>query len=270
MNNDKSVEARNPDRYLSPTFARGTEMSQNYSEAANDPQNSRPLDIVLWGGQQVGKSTLLAAYLCHAPPSWVDFTDPETHTAIDGLSEIWNFLRTNRIPPATLDKQIYPVRHKQGPLIRFRDMKGGNASDLARNRGDAEALRRADALMILMEWPGSHRTVLDLVAAETALRSAVSCPMVVVITKAECYLTREKMALFSITPLEVAEEMKLPPDFIDFLRRVQAADIIPVSVYGYAGEYPAHYRDEFGRLVPRYIKPLNITLPFERALGAIV
>jgi hypothetical protein len=245
-------------------------MSQNYSEAASGRQADRILDIVLWGGQQVGKSTLLAAYLCHEPPSWVDFTDPESYTAIDGLSQIWNSLRTNRIPPATLDKQIYTVRHQRGPLVRFRDMKGGNASDLARNREDAEALRRADALMILMEWPGSHRTVLDIVAAETALRSASHCPIVVVITKAECYLTREKMALFSITPLEVAEEMKLPPDFIDLLRRVHAADIIPVSVYGYAGEYPAHYRDEFGRLVPRNIKPLNITLPFERSLGAII
>ena len=246
-------------------------MSRAFSNSENGATDDRTVEVVLWGGREVGKSTLLAAYLCHEPPKWVDLNDQETRATIDLLgSEVWNFLRTNRVPIATNNPQFYPVRHKTGSRIRFRDMKGGNASDLARNKEDAEALRRADAVMILLEWPGSHRTVLDLLAAETALRSAHHCPLVVVITKAESYLTRERLALFSMSPLETAAGMELPPDFVEFLRRVPAADIVPVSVYGYAGEHPAHYRDEFGRLVPRHIRPINVSLPFERALAAII
>jgi hypothetical protein len=227
------------------------------------------LNIILWGASQVGKSTLLASYLCRHKPEWLDLNAPETQETLDQLSSVWNALRENRLPPATVSARLYEVRHKDGHLIHFRDMKGGNAADLARNKEDAAALRQASALMILAEWPG-QRTVSDVIAAETALRYAGNRPLVVVITKVECFLTQEKLALFSLNPVSVAEQLDLPPDFVDLLKSVPASDIIPVSVYGYSGGYPAHYRDEFGRLVPRFIKPHNIVLPFERALESLI
>lgn len=232
-------------------------------------QDENVLDVVLWGASQVGKSTLLAAYLCRHKPAWLDGGAPETHETLDQLSTIWNALRENRLPPATTSARSYHVRHRDGRLVRFRDMQGGNTSDLARNKEDAEALRSADAILVLIEWPGP-RTALDVIAAETALRYADNRPLIFVITKVECFLTQEKLVLFSLNPVGVAEELNLPQDFVELLNSVPPSDIIPVSVYGYSNGYPAHYRDEFGRLVPRFIRPHNIILPFERALESLI
>lgn len=224
------------------------------------------IDIVLWGATYVGKTTILATYLCHRPPSWLDTAASETVATLRHFTHIWNALRRNELPPGTLREEHYLVRHKDGRLIRFRDMKGGNTADPMKNEADFEALRKADAIILFVEWP-SKGAALDVIAVENALLFAGHCPRVMAITKVEGFLTPEKLTLFSLNPVGVARELELSPAFIDLLEHIPPSDIVPLSVYGYsADDYPAHYRDEFGRFVPWYIKPRNIALPFERVL----
>lgn len=228
----------------------------------------RPLDIVLWGAPQVGKSTLLATYLCRHPPSWLDKSAPETQETIDELTAIWNTLLMNRLPVASLEAKYYPLRRRDGRLIRFRDMKGGNVIDMARNREDAAAMRQADGVLMMVEWPG-QRSVQNQIAADGARRYADS-KSVLVVTKVECFLTQEYTAKFSLAPMNVAQELGLADEFLELLQAMSPSNIVPVSVYGYNDGSPAHYRDEFGRLVPQNIKPYNVALPFERLLVSLL
>lgn len=224
------------------------------------------IDIVLWGGTQVGKTTVLATYLCHRPPPWLDTAAPETRATLRHFAVIWNALRRNELRPGTIREEYYLVRRKDGRLIRFRDMKGGNTGDTSKNEADFEALRKANALILFIQWP-KHGSTLDVIAVENALLFASHCPRVMAITKVEGFLTPEKLTLFSLSPVQVAREMGLSLDFVELLQHIPPSDIVPLSVYGYSeDDYPAHYRDEFGRFVPWYIKPRNVALPFERVL----
>lgn len=235
--------------------------------------NGEIVNVVLWGFSQAGKTTVLATYLCNleCQPEWLDAGAQETIATLLKLTPVWNALQRNELPPPTVAaEEFYLVRHKDGRLIRFRDMRGGNTSDPANNIADVEALRRADALILFVEWP-SRTAVLNVIAVGNARLFARNCPTALAVTKVESFLTPEKLARFSLSPLSVAEEMSLDRDFVQILRSVPAADIAPVTVYGYSeDDYPAHYRDEFGRFVPYYVRPRNVALPFERALRSLV
>lgn len=235
--------------------------------------NGEIVNVVLWGASQAGKTTVLATYFCNleCQPKWLDVGAQETVSTLVKLAPIWNALQRNELPPTTLvAEEFYLVRHRDGRLIRFRDMRGGNTENPANNMADVEALRKADALILFVEWP-SRTAVLNVIAVGNARLFSGNCPKALAVTKVESFLTPEKLVRFSLSPLAVAEEMSLDRDFVQILKSVPAADIAPVTVYGYLEDgYPAHYRDEFGRFVPYKVGPRNVALPFERALGNLI
>lgn len=235
--------------------------------------NEKNVDVVLWGDTQVGKTTALATYLYHdrSRAGWIDRSAPETLTTMLQLSSIWNALRSNEFPQGTLNAKLYPVRHRDRRLFRFRDMRGGNAGEPAKSKEDVDALMGADALIVFVQWP-ERDTVSQLLAVEHLLNFAPDCPRALAVTKVESYLTPERLTQFSMSPVRVASEMGLNRDFVQILERFSSYEIAPVSVYGYSeqDDYPAHYQDEFGRYVPWQIRPVNIALPFQCALGTLV
>lgn len=230
-------------------------------------------EIVMWGETRVGKTTALATALCRAP-QWLDTTAPESVASISTLTPIWNALNTNRVPRGTPSAIPYPVRRRDGRLLRFRDMRGTDALTLAGD--DLKAVHAAAALMIFVTWPGAGFAN-ELVAAMNPLRihRDRDRPMALVITKIDRFLTIEEAGVVTLSPdpdrlanLRLSRAGRagatVPREFIDCVKLFEPRATFPVSVYGYReGSYPAHYPDEFGRLVPWDISPLNVERPFD-------
>jgi hypothetical protein len=86
----------------------------------------------------------------------------------------------------------------------------------------------------------------------------------IVITKVERYLAPEQVLHFTQNPIGMAKKMKAGESFIRLLENTPLNRVFPISVYGYsAGNFPAHYRDEFGRLLPQNINPpASFGLPY--------
>jgi hypothetical protein len=235
---------------------------------------SESRDIVLWGASQVGKTTALAAYFCHRPPAWLDTGAEESQRTLLALGETWNMLQRNQLPPPSLTPLHYEVRSRHGGMVRFRDMRGGDAETLGGRDRDANlrALREAAAVMLFVSWPGDGRTD-GLIAARNALRQLGrhDRAVVLVLTKVEAYLPFFQLARFRIQdPIEVARDLPSPAPFLDLLRELPPAAIFPITVYGYSLEgHPAHYLDEFGQLVPWNIRPHFVELPFNHVLEGL-
>lgn len=235
----------------------------------------RCLDFILWGASQVGKTTALATYLCRnrEKPEWLDRNAEDSYETIKLLSKVWTHLRKNLLPPATVSAQFYSLRHKDGRRIRFRDMRGGyavNPFQEEEGKEDIDALKKAAGMIVFIEWPG-QRIVHDNIAFETARLFAGGYPFTLAITKVECHLLPEQVSLFFHDPLGMAKDMNLSPSFIEILRLARPNRIFPLSVYGYSAEgLPAHYRDEFGRLVPQNIKPYGVDMPFDSLLNEVL
>jgi hypothetical protein len=231
-------------------------------------------DIVLWGASQVGKTTALAAFLSHRPPSWLDTSAEESQKTLVDLGEIWNMLQRNQLPPPNAIPLHYEVRSHKGSILRFRDMRGGDAETFAGEQREAnlQALREAAGVMLFVSWPGDGRTE-GVIAARNALRQLgrQARALVLVLTKVEAYLSFYQLASFRIKdPLEVARELPLSAPFVDLLRELPPAAIFPITVYGYSEEgHPAHYLDEFGQLVPWNIRPHFVELPFNHVVEGL-
>src|SRR5436190_447955 len=174
----------------------------------NDKLNGSVRTVVMWGATQVGKTTALATYVCERTPSWLDFQEETTLTTVGMLAGTWNLLRQNRLPEGTGSVNWFDFRDSSGRLVRFRDMKGGDALRLD-DKSHRDDLASAVALMVFVSWPGEH-DVANLVAAENALRvfsSGAPRPMVLVITKVECFLTPEQVGVIATDP-RVCKEMQ--------------------------------------------------------------
>jgi len=235
-------------------------------------ETEKTREIVMWGETRVGKTTALAAALCRRPPRWLDASKRESIDSISELTPIWTALERNRVPPGTPHATTYAIRHQDGRLLRFRDMRGGNAGTLAGD--DLAAIESAAALMIFISWPGAGY-VKELAAAMNPLRIYRNRPTALVITKIDCFLTIEEAAVLTLSPdperlrsLRLSRaargEARVPAAFTEFVSLFQPRATFPVSVYGYRdGSYPAHYPNEFGRLVPWEIAPLNVERPFD-------
>jgi hypothetical protein len=235
--------------------------------------NERVIKVVLWGDSQTGKTTALAAYLCDVTPSrvprWMNKAASETQGTLDILGETWNDLMKNRLPVGTDKHQYYDVRARNQALVRFRDMRGGNARGLSHD--DREALRTAPAALFFVEWP-AIKTVFDKIAIGNAFRAkADNCKTVLVITKVERFLSPLEMQKFMDYPHRAARGLGLPREFMDILSLFPADSVFPITVYGYSeNDYPALYHDEFGRVVPWGIRPWNVAAPFDQILHPLL
>ncbi len=231
---------------------------------------SRTINIVLWGATQSGKSTALAAYLWNGEVEWLDRRSKETEQTLVRLgSDIWDALKENRLPSGTVEARSYAVRHRQGHMIRFRDMRGEFTRNLELHAEDLESLRTAQAAILFVEWP-SHLAVENMGAVERALKLISNdLPIAVVVTKVECALTMTDFSLLAMDKGNHLSRMELDTDTLNYLTRLYMLrhPVFPISVYGYDRDgNPAHYRDEFGRLVPRNIDPFNVNAPFDHVL----
>ncbi|HEX4955390.1 MAG TPA: hypothetical protein VF017_18520 [Thermoanaerobaculia bacterium] len=229
--------------------------------------------VALWGATQVGKTTTLAAYFGKHRPAWVVRDDSDTRMSLRSFQEIWNALQGNRLVPGTTMAIDHRLRHREGFTVLFRDMHGGNARNVLTSREDAEALYRADAAMMFIDWPGTN-AVAGRAAIENALQELdPDRPTVLLITKCESHLSMADFALFAMDPLEFAQRQdfsrELRESMESFTRHFRQGAVFPVTVYGWNGTRPAHFYDEFGRLVPWHIQPALVERPFEHILGKL-
>lgn len=243
------------------------------SRAASPPAEPLTRTVALWGATQVGKTTTLAAYFGKHRPVWVAREDSDSRLSLRYFQDVWNALQGNRLVPGTTMAIHHRLRHRDGFAVLFRDMHGGNARDLLAGREDAEALYGADAAMVFIDWPGTN-AVAGRIAIENALQELDSeRPTALVITKCESHLNMADFALFAMSPLEFAQRAdfsrELRESMESFTRHFRQGAVFPVTVYGWNGTRPAHFYDEFGRLVPWHIQPALVERPFEYILGKL-
>jgi hypothetical protein len=237
---------------------------------AGAPQTLR---IAFWGASQVGKTTTLAAYLGKYRPQWIHRDDEETRKTVRAFQQVWSTLQRNRLASGTTMESNYVLRHRDGCAVQFRDMRGANSRDLVAHGADADALARADAVMIFLEWPGA-RAADSRAAIDNALQElSPGRPTALLITKCEGHLTAGEFASFADDPLGFARRKSSPPDLSEllesFVAHFREGALFPITVYGWNGGRPAHFYDEFGRLVPWYIRPALVDRPFEHILNRL-
>jgi hypothetical protein len=233
-----------------------------------DNRNDQNQDVVLWADSQAGKTSALAAYFLHDPqkrtPDWVDWDAPETRETLHFLmTKYWKDLKLNQRTRSTVSYEVLLVKHRDGRVIHFRDMRGANAVDL-QSPEDNKALDNAAAVLLCVEWP-DQRAATNFLAYEIARsRIKTNTPYALMITKVECYLTLEQVLRFTHSPLEMARQLGMEEGFLGVLEMTPSNRTFPVSVYGYSSNgLPAHYYDEFGRLVPKNIRPYGVAAPFD-------
>lgn len=234
--------------------------------AEND---SPPFKIALWGASSVGKTSALAAYVCSATTTWIDSQDETTAGTKRNLLLKWNRFGQSQLPIATTQPKEYELRHKQtGRMVILRDMRGGATEDL--DPDDVERLRHADAAILFVGWPhGGDKSLNALNSAISLL--AHSERSVLVLTKVEMHLRFEEVGLFLYDPIQQAELREFPENLVDKMKRHFQGRIFPVSVFGYQQDgLPASCMDEFGRLLPWRVAPVNIAMPFEHVLRGLV
>ena len=231
-------------------------------------------EIVMWGPSQVGKTTWLAGCFGACAPRWLMTRDDETALTHARLLSIWNRLVSNQLVSGTMAEKYYSVRHRSGAEIRFRDMRGGNALNPAQHREDMQALRRASAALVFAEWASPDETK-DRIAVNGAVNLAnldPPIPMSLVVTKCENHLDSRTLIRFASDPHRFAEREDFPRHMRDLIQQFRPGHVFPLTVYGYAeaGDRPAHFCDEFGRLVPWGIRPFLVDAPMRWAIDAVV
>lgn len=236
-------------------------------------EETQPRRVALWGASQVGKTTTLAAYLGKYRPQWIHRDDKMTRETVRGFQQLWGTLQRNRLAAGTTKEGHYTLRHRDGCAIQFRDMQGANARDPVAHGDDADALARADAVMMFLEWPGT-RAADSRAAIDNALQElSPDRPTVLLITKCEGHLTAGEFASFANDPLGFARRKGSSADLTEllesFVAHFREGALFPVTVYGWNAGKPAHFYDEFGRLVPWYIQPAFVDRPFEYILNRL-
>jgi len=186
---------------------------------------------------------------------------------------IWSSLQRNQLAAGTTDATSHTLRHRDQCTLLFRDMRGAHTRSLRAHADDARALVEADAAMIFLEWPGPRG-----VEVRSAIDNALQMlgrehPTALVITKCESHLTSGEFAAFAEDPLGFARGHAPLSDLLDsllsFVEHFRHGALFPVTVYGWNGSRPAHFYDEFGRLVPWNIRPALVDRPFEYILSRL-
>jgi hypothetical protein len=229
--------------------------------------------VALWGASQVGKTTTLAAYFGKQIPPWIDQEDAETRGTLRGFREIWDALRRNQLVAGTSAPKVFSLRRRDGTVVGFRDMQGGQVRFPNQNGSETDALFKADAAMVFCEWPGA-RSADDENALENALIDLLpERPTALVITKCEAHLSEGEFLNFAADPLEFSHRHTPLAPLLPLMEKFQAhfkrLQIAPITVYGWNGGRPAHFHDELGRLVPWNIRPADVERPFDFLLHAL-
>lgn len=232
------------------------------------PQQKAVFSIALFGAPSVGKTSALAAYVCQTQPAWIDPDDEETSKTKTTLLDKWNRFARNQFPSSTVSVEKYQLLHNPtGRRIELRDVRGGGAVEL--DPSDTEALVTSDAGIYFVSWPTGDTE--PLVALNNALLMAARKPAALVLTKVEAHLRAEQVGLFLYDPASVARRYRFPPALIDAIEGKCRGHVYPISVFGYRRDgLPAHFLDEFGRLLPWGVSPLNVNLPFDDMIGTIL
>lgn len=229
--------------------------------------------IALWGASQAGKTTALATYLGNYRPDWIEQGDPESRKTMRTLLDLWRQLRQNRVPDGTKVAELFSLKSDRGETVQFRDMKGGNTASLVEHPEDADALATSNAAMVFVEWPWM-RSLEGIHAAQDALHELhKGQPVALLVTKCEAYLSPAEFAQFAHEPLLFGKDHSTVPielvELIESFADLPEVRVFPVSAYGWNAGRPAHYCDEFGRLVPWRINPAQMERPFEYVLHTL-
>ena len=229
--------------------------------------------VALWGATLVGKTTALITYFGKQVPAWIDQEDAGNRQLLRGFRETWDVLRRNQLVTATLADKTFSLRHRDGTVTTFRDMRGGNTRFPNQNPEDADFLFKSDAALVFCQLPGSSAAE-DENALENALIDLLpERPTSLVITKCEAHLSEGELLRFVAEPLAFARWhptlAPLVPLLERFLAHFKRLQIAPITVYGWSSGRPAHFYDEFGRLVPWNIRPVDVERPFEFILHAL-
>lgn len=227
-----------------------------------------PFRVDLWGATSVGKTSALAAYVCATTTAWIDERDRVTSDAKLALLRTWNRFASNQVTSGTTRPTVYQFKHKPtGRVVEMRDMRGGSAAVLD-DETDSDSLRRADAAILFIGWPQCEDETLT--ALNNANVLAHNERSVLVLTKAEMYLRLEELALFLYDPIGEARRHRFPDRVIRVMEERFRGRIYPVSVFGYRADgLPATYMDEFGRMRPWGVSPVNVELPFDHVIGGV-
>ena len=228
----------------------------------------RPFRVALWGARSVGKTSALAAYVCHTKPAWIDTADHETTGAtVKTLLEKWNPFANKQLPFATIEISAYRLRHKSsGRMIELWDVRGGGTEAL--DQGELNVLNGCDAVIHFVSWPSGE--VRPLVALNNAIAAAGHKPAALVLTKVESHLRLEEVGLFLYNPIDMAKKHRFPQELVRAMSTKCRGHVYPISVFGYGSDLlPAYVIDEFARPLPWGVAPLNVHLPFDDVLGAI-
>jgi hypothetical protein len=221
-------------------------------------------DIVLWGSTQVGKTTALASYLA-IPPSWIA-DDDASRTELWAVRSDWNLLKQNHLVAGTSKAMWRPFQHRDGAMIRFRDIRGGHSLDSA---DEAAVLRKTSAALLFVEWP-AQRALIDELAIENALAQIpAATPRALVITKCESQLTSAEFAMCVASPRKFAEERPPGVALRRLLSKFQGDAVFPITVYGWKDGLPAQYYNEFGHFVPWAIEPAMVERPFDYIVAQV-
>jgi hypothetical protein len=199
----------------------------------------------------------LVAYLAnHA--RWIA-ADDETREELWQRRHEWNLLQQNLLVTGTGGAAFIPLRHRDGGHIRFRDMRGADAID---SKADAADLRKAAAALVFLEWP-SHRSVVNEIAVHNALAQLPpATPRAMVITKCESRLSPQQFLSCVVDPKAFAATAGVPA-LRKLFESFDASAIFPITVYGWKGDRPAQYYNEFGQFVPWCIEPAMVERPFD-------
>jgi hypothetical protein len=229
--------------------------------------------VALWGALQVGKTTALATYFGRQIPAWVDQENAENRRLLRDFRQTWDVLRRNQLVAGTTFPTLFSLRHRDGTVTSFRDMRGSKTRFSNQNVEDTDFLFKADAALVFCQWPGTSMADDENALANALIDLLPERPTSLVITKCEAHLSEGEFLQFAADPLAFARLQTslspLVPLLEKFLAHFKRLQIAPITVYGWNGGRPAHFHDEFGRLVPWNIRPADVERPFEFVLHAL-
>lgn len=222
--------------------------------------------ILMWGGTQSGKSSLIAAALFDTESELPSLDRAKTGAAANAarLHEHWRDLREGRPLKPTVKDNIDIMLHRlAGAPAQLRDVRGGRI-DEEYDALTEQTLQSAAAVLFILDFeardPVRQRRTIDGYWNVCGDR-----PKALVFTKCELHFDYEHKAWKAERGWwQDFQELRMLGSSIE---RFGDA-VFPTSVYGYhRGSWaPALTLGEFGEIRPFDIRPQGVARPFVWAL----